>query len=187
MIFNIIKGPLFVLYLIFAISIGNKDQFQKFQNSFRNINMPLKLDSVYLTNENSKKELDTNLTRKYLVRDGKHYIFKIYRFYPIGKFAINNNQIALLYKKEGGAGGFQDYYFLATFTINGNIISSKLVAKRVGDCGSIRYRWAKIKKNFDIYITDRSYRGSCSDKEGELTKHKETQLLITDNGYIKKK
>jgi hypothetical protein len=177
------------LFIFFLCENKNeqRDNFEKFIASFEQKKLPLKFDSFFLESKHSNKELDTSLARTFIESDGKHYVFKVYDFYPVCRLSLNDDLMALIYKKEGGAGGFQDNYFLATFNFKGEKKASQLIAKKEGDCGFLRYRLALIKENFNIKINERSYKGSCSDKEGKLTKNKKKWFFITDKGEILKK
>lgn len=55
------------------------------------------------------------------------------RHFAVGKLAATDRFIALLYKMEGGAGGYNDQYYLLTYSPDGGLIAEQRVADFSGD------------------------------------------------------
>jgi len=189
------KEMKFLSLIILALnySCGNMPNdmmFKEYIILFEEKEVPYSLDSSFIrsTTETKIDPLDTAAITYFFEANrklgGGVNLFDVYRYYPHFKFSINNNFIAVIIEKVGGAGGVEKMFYLVIYHNNGEITDKTLLAKEIGDCSMLQLWTGEITKDFEFHITQKLFKGDCDTDTYSLANFQKESYKLTKTGLL---
>lgn len=171
-------------------NVPNEIEYKDYIDLFEQKELPYLIDSTFIrsTTEKSQSSMDTTDIAEFFESNrefgGGVTLFDVYRYYPHFQFSIDDNITAVVIEKVGGAGGVEKMFYLITYSRVGKIIDKALLAKEIGDCSRLQVWTGEISKNFEIYVTQKLFKGDCETDEYRLESTKKESYKLTNEGEI---
>lgn len=160
-----------IISVVKSIENGEGVKFADFRNLF----IPLTLPFTYGT-DLKRNELNTMMLRKYLNNRRDVYL----PYFAIGEIFKNNDYVVFLYEMSS----VETVIYIATFSLNGELISDKDLLIIGGDLSSYTDGDVFVDKNLTIHVSiNESYIG----ENGKyIVEKKREKYLVDKRGVIRK-
>lgn len=166
-----------------------ENKFHYFNEKFAIKKLPYYFDEEFLKhNQIEASPIDTQLVSLFIEKDkmlgGGINLYDAYIYYPLFKFYVRESIQGVVVKKQGGAGGVEDLYFLILYTNAGAILSQLILCKQIGDCDRLHVQTGSINKSMQIEINSMIFINGC-EGGNYITKSKVNEKFrITNSGKI---
>lgn len=150
------------------------NRFNDFLQKFEVVKLPITFDETILrTNSlpSNPKVLDSNSIKEFIEIDinlmGNEEDLTHFKYYAVYRFNTNNDLKCIIYKVIGGAGGFNDSYFINLYSNDGKKLNSLKVAELNADCGFKNIITSNINLN-QIERVGKEFEINCDDESEKL-------------------
>ncbi|MBP7540803.1 MAG: hypothetical protein KA802_12830 [Saprospiraceae bacterium] len=166
-----------------------ENNFNSFLERFETKELPYSFDIEFLKHSQTEiSPLDTQLVSLFIEKNkmfgGDINLFDIYKYYPLYKFSVIGSFQGAIVKRQGGAGGVEDLYYLITYIDTGNILSHLTMSKQVGDCSRLQIQTGDINKSLQIEINSMIFINGCENDNYTLQSKISKKYKISKSGNI---
>ena len=162
-----------IISTIKSIEIGENIEFQDFCNLFKPVNLPFKFDEKRLESFQCDYEIHKKYVRKFINED----FLYTFNYCAVGELFTGKNYKVFFYIFNYPV---QRTHYIATYTLDGKVVSNKLIYTDGGDIQLYESGSIFVDKDHIIHI-------KIKEESGPNTKIRREQYIVDSNGKIKKK